>query len=393
MLKLLFYTSLLAIMSTNAKAQSYNISFDSSSTTSTYTSTKGTLYNFSKDLINAATNCTPYHEDFSNSNPNISNIGTIFGGTKYQVLIDIKGLKDNNCEFEITQNLKGLGGSKYICSITPETQAELLSAMKNRSTELVTETYTTYGTMTSEGITEKFPISQTETDTISKITIRKILAKNCEIEEITPTEEETIETQDNMLKFPNNFISSLNSCTPDKHDFSFFMFSTTIEIIGSKDQTCQVQTPEFNFYIPNNLISDITGLDKLYALSADNNIAKYRAFENYSHSSILLSIDKCEGNGVSTETFGENNQITKSITGLKIDNTCTLKLTNILKTNDTKKDYSLTCKISENNRNKILSKYQHILDDKAKSEERLKAGKSILKSLIKHNLCSKETKD
>ncbi len=392
MIKILFILMCLTI--SDASAEKISFSIGDGNATASVKAEEAKLYNFSDKLIEAATNCSVYHEDFTLANPELSNFGAMFGGAKFEVLVDINGTKDDKCEFDITQHIAGIGGQKYICAIDKKTQEELLEAMKSRSTEIVTQTFTTYSETDVMGNTGKLPVEQTVTDTIFNVTISKIFGNYCSIKEIKSTREEQEQSFYNMLKFSDKFIGSLKTCSPDKEEFTFVVMYDYAKIIGKKDQICHIQTSDFDIYAPNDMLSELTGFDKLYSLLEDKDNYQYKAFENYSLSSVLSFINNCKespNNGLSTNSFMDAYKKITSISASHNDENCTLNIINKLEINGVQDDYSIVCNISDKNRDIILEKYSTLLnsDSNDNDEEIRKAGRTILASLVKSNLCQR----
>lgn len=374
--------------------QATEISFSSTNgvTQTTTKAEKAILYNFSDDLINATSNCIPYFEDFSKSNPNVNNSGKMFGGAKVKVLIDIKGMEGDFCKFDVTHNIYGISNTKQVCSVDKFVLNEIIEAMKNRSTELVTKTFTTQNKMTIDGITKQYPQQNTMTDTVFNVTMAEIYGNYCELEIYEPSEQEQNDAAEKAMEFSDSFISSLNSCTQDREELSFLMFSHHYaEIIGKKDYLCHVRTNDFDFYIPEDIIPTLTDFRKLYELVSDKNIATYRKIENYMFDNIYSYVNKCQHSNYTTSSsggFDENiYSVTRSISSSYKNNECALKLKNTLKIKDEKFDYSLICTISDEDRNAIISKYSGLLSNNTEKEELIKVGKFILKSLLKNKLC------
>lgn len=351
-----------------------------------------TLYNFSDDLLNAVKHCSPYQEDFIKHNPNLKNMGFMFGGADFQVLIDIKGFTNEMCDFVITQKFVGVGGTENICSVDKEALAKILDAMNDKSSNLITQTFTTKSKMIDENgqVLELDEVENKVTGSAFDIMLTKVMGNNCYTKEIEPTQEETDYAKAKMLAFSDKFINSLKSCTPDKEVKSMFFVTKYAEIIGKKQGLCHVQNADFNFYISEDKISEITGFDKLYNLVTDNNIAKYRASEHYSLSLILPMIQKCSNSrfrsqgGGSMESY-DKIKIKYGVSSEYNKGICALRIANELIIDEKTKDYSIQCNISDETRDMITSKYT-ILDNE---EEDKKIGKQILAFLIKNKICAK----
>ena len=392
MKKILFGILLSCIVSYNVFADtSVNVEISGQNVQSSVEKDEVTLYNFSDSLLTAVQDCSPYQEDFTDTNPNLKSIGQIFGGADFEVLINIKGFDNEMCNFVITQKFSGIGGTENVCSVDKEILSQIVSAMKNRSTELITETFTTQSTITDDGgnVLDTSEVNNTVTGSAFDIMLTKVMGNHCQIKELEPTQEEQEETQEQMLGFSEEFIDSLKTCTPNKEEKSMLFMTTEAEIVGKKEDLCHIQTSDFNFYIPKDKVAELTGFDKLYELVSDEKIAQYRIIKHYSLSSILPMIQKCSqkrysSKGISTLEKMDKIKIEKSVTTQYDNGNCTLNIVNKLTVDNTLKDYSITCLISDENLNAITTNFAISGDD----EENEQIGKQILDVLATNKLCA-----
>ena len=176
-------------MGISLPALAQNISVEVSDNTVSSTNNEITLYNFSDGLLNAARDCSSYSENFSANNPALS----VFG-LKPEILIDIEG-KDAEgfCLFSVRNKVTGLSETNIKCRIGSEQQQEILTAMLDRSTTPVTETFTSYITVEDgEGNVQRLPSETTMTDSKFNVIWNKIRSNSCEEEVSEPTEEISI---------------------------------------------------------------------------------------------------------------------------------------------------------------------------------------------------------
>ena len=127
-----------------------------------------TPYNFSDSLLQATKGCSPYTEDVAEKNPQMASLAELFGGNEWKILIDIKGFnQDKLCHFTVSQNAGEITFSEYDCLASAEQMAELHKAMLDRSSQPVTETFTTYAEISDgNGNFQKSPIEMTMTDSL-----------------------------------------------------------------------------------------------------------------------------------------------------------------------------------------------------------------------------------
>ncbi|MBE6452949.1 MAG: hypothetical protein E7012_05635 [Alphaproteobacteria bacterium] len=376
------------LFSLSSHAQSINT--DDNINTAT-TAKEVRLYNFSDELLTSATNCTPYKEDFTANNPKLKNIGNIFGGTDFQIIVEIKGFQDEMCHFVITQNMAGFGGTKNLCSIDKKTLSDIVKAMKDKSPTPITETFTTKIQITDENdkIFDTAEVQNTVTGSAFDIMFSKVQGNYCQLEEIPPQQEESELAQEKITGFSDKFITSLKNCSPDKEHKNILFVSIEAEIIGKKDSLCHVRTPDFNFYLSEDQIINIKSFDDLYEFGNNEKIAKYRIIDNYDLTSVFPAIHDCQQKKsanqgqYTTNSFG-NIQKEKSVSAEYNDNKCILKLINKLTINEKITDYGLKCYVSNKNCDIIVSQY-------SSKENSSDIGKEILKALIKNKLCGKLT--
>lgn len=344
------------------------------------------LYNFSDKLIESAENCTPYLEDFTAQNPELRELGAVLGGLELQVMVDVQGQKDNKCLFSISQVLKGMGGTKYICSIDEEQRKELVRAMKSRSTELLTETYTSYMISENqiENTVEKIPVETTMTDGLFNITMAKIMANSCDTEEYIPTEEEQQSAQDNFNKFSDYFKESLKMCTPDIEERTFFFISVKAEILGKKGDRCLVRYDAFDLLVSKEMADELSGFDDLDELIKKSDVAEYNKKSDYETVGLLFEIKNCYANQNNNlrGNFLSKNPTTKSfssgsikiIQGLSFEyknSQCVVKLNNKVEIDNLVQDYGLSCLVKEDVWRNIQEKYADILvqgEEKSETE-------------------------
>lgn len=129
----------------NSMAFDGSVSFDSGNGTKSINETPS-LYNFGEQLLQSLENCSPYTENFTELNPEL---GAMFGGD-LSVLIDIKGKQEEKCVFDVIMQIDILGCQIQHCQISDDQRQRLLTAMKDRSNEVITETFDSYMTVEDE---------------------------------------------------------------------------------------------------------------------------------------------------------------------------------------------------------------------------------------------------
>lgn len=325
----LFIGLISIIFSTTVSAISGEFSFssDTDSQTMTMQNDEATLYNFSDNLVAAAENCQSYSENFTDFNPDLKEVGAIFGNTDFEILVDIKGLSEDLCKFDVTQKIMG---SRIInhCSVNTDERKEIIAAMLDRSKELITETFTSYAIIEEGNNTRRTPIQNTLTDTHFNIVFSKIMGNNCQQETQEPTEEEMEKMKKEFKSLSESFQQSLAKCNPDKETKLMIFFPITVEIVGKENNLCLIKYDDFDLHIPEDRITKITSLDDLDELLNNKNIATYNQKDTYDTSNLLDIIDNCTSQtSSSSKTIGSVEIKQKRITNYQNNAPLLLKIT------------------------------------------------------------------
>lgn len=368
---------------------------------------EATLYNFSNDLLSAAETCQSYSENFTDFNPDLKELGALFGNTDFEILVDIKGISEDTCKFDVTQKIMSTRIINH-CEVNENERKEIIAAMHDRSKELITETFTTYMTLKDEdgNIINRSPIDNTMTDTRFNIVFSKIMGNNCQEETEEPSEQEIEEIKNSFMSLSEPFIQSLHECKPDKETKEMMFFPITVEIIGKEDNLCLVKYDDFDLHLSEEKITEITNLDDINKLLTDKNIATYNKKDIFNTSNLLDIIDNCQNKtSGSSETTGTI-KIEKRQQVDYQNNLCTISLENTIIRNDTDiEKYRITCKLSDEYREKIKEKYEDLISRKMQlwkmesltsnntekflqlEKEKEKADKEIFNTLKKDGQC------
>lgn len=328
-----------------------------------------TLYNFSDSLLQAVKDCSPYAEDFAKNNPQMASLAGLFGGNDWKILIDIKGFnQDNLCHFTVSQNAGEFTLSEYDCLTSAEQTAELHKAMLDRSTQPVTETFTTYAEISDgSGNFEKSPIETTMTDSLFNITWAKISADACTISHKEPDENSQKTFLDNYNKFSDSFVSDIQNCRPAEETKSMLFMSETVTVEGKEDELCKIGYSPFELRIPDEKLKEITSLEQIRTLAADMSYSRY--LPKYINSGLLFMLDKCARSkspmsyqGMSQTQSNEFMQIYQNLKTEYKDGKCTVTFGNKLTINNTEKDYSRTCVLQTEDVTSLLQPYKELLE-------------------------------
>lgn len=398
----LFLSLIINLLINIASATEFHGELGSSFTSKT---DEAILFNFSDDLLSATENCQPYSEDLTTTNPDLKKeADEMFSNAGFEFLIDIKGLSDNLCKFDVTQKMMGRRIIHH-CSVNENELTEIVAAMRDRSKELITETFTTYITSKDEdgNIISKTPVKNTITNTRFNIILSKILNNNCQIEMQEPTKHELENIKNEFVSLSESFIHSLRECEPDKETKASMFFDITAEIIGKEKNLCIVKYGDFDLRIPEDKINQIISLDDLNELLTNKNIAIYSKKDTFDTGDLLDIIDNCSPQTLGSSKSIGDVEIEKKRTIKNQNKLCTITFENsIIRGADTDK-YEFTCTLSEEYREKLKNQYkdmilknnqykQSFLQRSAENRLNLqggilKANDNILKTIKKDGLC------
>lgn len=360
MKRILFLLGLGMGLSLPALAQ--NISVEVSGNTISSTNNKITLYNFSDDLLNAARECSSYSENFSASNPALS----VFG-LKPEILIDIEG-KDAEgfCRFSVRNKVTGLSETNVKCRIGSEQQQEILSAMLDRSTTPVTETFTSYMTVEdSDGnVFQRIPTDMTMTDSKFNVTWSKIRSNYCEEKVSEPTEEDARELGENIDRLSETFAQNLKFCTPYTETKTLLFFSEEVTIVGKQEDKCLLRYGQFELSLPEDRLGSISSFSDIHRLTQDTSIAVF--IPVYSNQGLMFDLYDClinhKGNagGMTTETRGDI-KITSALSSSFADAHCVLTFVNSVDNNGKNLVYNKICRVPLDVVSGLLAPYAEVI--------------------------------
>lgn len=328
-----------------------------------------TPYNFSDSLLQATKGCSPYTEDFAEKNPQMASLAELFGGNEWKILIDIKGFnQDKLCHFTVSQNAGEITFSEYDCLASAEQMAELHKAMLDRSSQPVTETFTTYAEISDgNGNFQKSPIEMTMTDSLFNITWAKIRNAACTIKRQEPDEKSQKNFLDNYNKFSDSFITDIQNCHPAEETKSMLFMSETVTVEGKEDKFCKISYSPFELRIPDVKLKEITSLEQIKMLAADTSYSRY--IPKYINNDLLFMLDKCIRSqspmtyqGMTLTQRNEFIQIYQNLKTEYKDGNCTVIFSNKLTINNTEKDYSRTCILQPEDITSLLQPYQELLE-------------------------------
>lgn len=330
------------------------------------------LYNFSDQLLQAVENCSSYEEDFTKVNPELIEAGKTFGGD-LSVFIDIQGQQENKCVFDIIMTIGLLGRQIYHCQIDDEQRQTILAAMKDRSNEVITETFESYVLFGEGDNAQKNLIKSTMTDNRFNIEWAKI-AQKCKIEHKEFTEEEKNNLKKQFNTLDKDFLKSLHACEETSTSRSVLFFSDNIDIRGWNDGKCVIECNNFILQLPQENLDTLQTWEDIYGVMKDKTLSKYRYERTYMRRDLLFAIDSCSQNdgskGKQSETI-EDITIKTSFDYKKTETGCDLIFGNLLDRGNGEETYTKICQLPESYIQSVHEKYSELLEKYGEKTESL----------------------
>ena len=355
------------------------------------------LYNFSEQLLEATKNCYPYNENFTELNP----IGSMLGGD-LSVFVDIKGLQEDKCIFDVVMQLGILGRNIYHCKISNSQREALFMAMKDRSNKVITETFDSYMTVEDvEGnVIDKKTYKTTMTDNIFNIEWSKI-SQTCDIVQSELSEDEKIEMEKQFNMFDNAFLKSLYKCEKDSASRNVLFVTDSIEIKGWKTDKCIVEYKDFIFQLPLEKLESIKTWDDVNNMISDVTLCEYQP--RYTYNNLLFAIDSCLQKDGSEGIYSKNNEnitIKKSLEYKKTSTGCDISFINLLDRGNGEENYTKICKLPESYVQFVRNKYSELIKEygpksgdgyyyRRKSNEQTKSADELIwQEINKNQFCN-----
>lgn len=368
-------------------------------------------YYFSEELKNAVSNCTPYSEDIYEKNPEMrkaaSAMMSMFSdkldASDFKFIFDVKGKQGDKCQVFLTYDF-GFNKTELNCEFSAETQAKLVAAMNDKSTETTTKKI-------DAGI-----MSVTTTGREYDFVVSEIMNRDCKpLEQQPPSQEKIKEMQHKMLAFSDRFKTSLKTCTPDTEVFKVMgMEMNKVKIKGKEKGKCHVVLQGFHILLNDNELS-LSGFDELGELVADETRATYSP--SYKYQGTLFALSRCEqanknnsanqdfGSGKEEVSITDNVSVFRGVNSSYKDGACKLAITLVMKRNGKEEDHSLSCDIKQPQLSQYLAPYSKLLEQHGpkvtfdegffansfgeQTEEVSKGDQELFLKLYKEGICKK----
>ncbi len=162
-----------------------------------------------------------------------------------------------------------------------------------------------------------------------------------------PQQEEPVEevVYVDVEVFSPSFMKSLIGCKPDSESNQ----ENTIEIIGIKDQRCQIKYANFDLNVPPSLLGNIHSFEDVETLLKNKDIAHYNYRADYIYEGLVYALDAClnkkEYFGKQEELSDEYVTINRGLSSEFINGVCVISLQNTQNIEGVDSDLRVTCKL------------------------------------------------
>ena len=350
----------------SADSAAPEISADSSNETDNviklYKNKDVTLYNFSPELLKALEDCSAYSEDFTQHNPEIKEtVARLFEWANFSLSVNIAGKENELCHFIIEHKIAGIGGQKHDCKITDTQKNDLLEAMKDRSTETITETY-----ISEPAHDGALPVETTITAGRFDVVADKLQNTACTVEETQPTEAEIEEARKKYQQLPEEFVEALSACDEKNISRSVLFFNESINIVGWNGDKCRVLYNAFELNIPQNKLLTIKSYDDLDELCNDSRIAELDYKKNFLYNDLIFDLSRCAEYTKQTDGARLTQQLGKftlksGTSSIFKEQTCQITFINEISDDKKSTDYSVVCSVPQADITEILEPYQALI--------------------------------
>lgn len=353
------------------------------------------LYNFSPDLLKAISACSVYQENFLNLNPELKQkLSATYNIDNPEINIEIQGKEAKLCNLTVQEKFPPVQ-TEYICQLTEQDLKKLTVAARDRSGKPYTDKILTYPEQNENGTAET-PVESSITGSRFYVVWEKIKADSClqNTSDIAEEPEEAPETAvKNPTDFSTDFMLSLFKCQPDIEEQNISV-PEKIEIVGFEDEKCHLRFDDFDLYVPQQLLIGIHSMSDVKTLIRNRDITVYHP--QYDYHGLLPEIDECLQNRGTHTAHLQRREVGDAvlISGLTsqfVNNFCEIRLLNQLDVTDSLTDYSVICRISQEDAQFITETYAEFLQEGAEiSPDRQKqADNEIMYRLQQGDFCKK----
>lgn len=330
---------------------------------------------FSPEFLDALANCSPFEEKLSTLNPDFATyLSPDLAKVKIDFVIKIlekKEPKSSFCELSFEQNIDKMGKSTALCQVSDEQREAFLYALKDTSDNKYSDAF-----RLSSAIAQDSQI--TVEGSLLHVVYVKILNASCSfnltnlntasdefpVTKVTENNDNIVNDSENIKDenkvepfvqydvFSPSFMKSWQQCKPDVAEHQEIGKVEKLEIIGNKNNLCQVKFDKFDLNIPLDLMANVHSFADISALLKNNDITHYAYEPEYIYDGLIYALNSClqkkDYDGQEKETSEADNVVIKrGMFSEYNNNQCIFHLQNELEINGQVTDYSVLCYLKD----------------------------------------------
>ncbi|MBR6355590.1 MAG: hypothetical protein IKR92_01930 [Alphaproteobacteria bacterium] len=332
------------------------------------------LYEFSEELINAVENCSEYATDFSVKETPYAHLGDFMGKMPSKSKFEIYYHDKDICRMRVRFIALGQGETRFNCRLNDKQRAQLVQAMRDKSTEEYVVTLPTEDEADCSGCSSAVTFSGNLFDT----TLAMLKPKVCAELHIMPTRDEIEAARVYNKQFSEDFRATLKKCIPAKRDEVTGNLLDGVEILGKVENSdkCRLKFAGFEMTADPNIFKSVTTIDDLQrTLLRQLDDAKYDYENKYDGTGMLFGLHECR-KGSASYNAGENIfmhgniQVRNGLNAKRSREICEVVLKNTVEiANVYYRDYSMKCNVPLSQIDSLTATYAHLLETAEKEVE------------------------
>lgn len=162
--------------------------------------------------------------------------------------------------------------------------------------------------------------------------------------------------------FSPSFMKSLIGCKPDTESNQ----GNTVEIIGIKDQYCQIKYANFDLSVPPTLLGNIHSFDDVETLLKNKDIAHYSYRADYIYDGLVYALAACSDKrdyyGKQDEISDEYVTIVRGLSSEFVNGICTINLQNTQSIEGVDTDLGVVCTLPYKEVQKLEAYFKDIVE-------------------------------
>ena len=168
--------------------------------------------------------------------------------------------------------------------------------------------------------------------------------------------------------FEPDFMNSLMKCQPNQESRN----GVTLQIIGIKDEKCQLTYGNYELNLPKNILNNIHGFDDLPTLLKNSDFAQYKYSPEYIYDGVIYTLEACakqeEYMGVEEEEKLVDAVVTRGVSAEYQNEECIVHLQNELDLNGDYYDYGVVCRFPQSTIDELMPYFEDIIKKYPQSE-------------------------